>query len=35
MDFRKKLLVTPGKTFRLKDIDPDFHGGITSPQDAA
>jgi PPK2 family polyphosphate:nucleotide phosphotransferase len=34
MDFRKKLLVTPGKTFRLKDTDPGFHGGIKSEQDA-
>jgi PPK2 family polyphosphate:nucleotide phosphotransferase len=34
MDFRKKLLVQPGKTVRLKDIDPDFHGGIKSEQDA-
>lgn len=35
MDFRKKLLVTPGKTLRLKDIDPSFDGGIKSAQDAA
>jgi PPK2 family polyphosphate:nucleotide phosphotransferase len=34
MDFRKKLLVAPGKTFRLKDIDPAFHGAIKSEQDA-
>jgi PPK2 family polyphosphate:nucleotide phosphotransferase len=35
MDFRKKLLVTPGKKVRLKDIDPDYHGGITSAEEAA
>ncbi|MGD9920526.1 MAG: polyphosphate kinase 2 family protein [Pseudorhodoplanes sp.] len=35
MDFRKKLLVTPGKPFRLKDIDPSFDGGIRSAQEAA
>ena len=34
MDFRKKLLVTPGKTLRLKDIDPSFDGGIKSEQEA-
>ncbi len=35
MDFRKKLLVRPGKKFRLSDIDPDFHGSISSADDAA
>jgi PPK2 family polyphosphate:nucleotide phosphotransferase len=34
MDFRKKLLVTPGKTFRLKDFDPSFDGGIKSEAEA-
>lgn len=34
MDFRKKLLVRPGKKFRLADIDPDFHGTISSADEA-
>jgi PPK2 family polyphosphate:nucleotide phosphotransferase len=34
MDFRKKLLVRPGKKFKLSDIDPDFHGSISSPEEA-
>lgn len=34
MDFRKKLLVSPGDKFRLKNIDPSFHGGLKSEQDA-
>lgn len=34
MDFRKKLLVRPGKKFRLSDIDPNFHGSISSADEA-
>lgn len=34
MDFRKKFLVRPGKKFRLSDIDPDFHGSISSADEA-
>lgn len=34
MDYRKRLLVRPGKKFKLSDIDPDFHGSITSPDEA-
>lgn len=34
MDFRKKLLVRPGKKFRLSDIDPDFHDSISSADEA-
>jgi hypothetical protein len=26
MDYRKKFLVDPGKTLKLKDIDPTFKG---------
>src|SRR5262245_3852208 len=29
MNFRKKFLVKPGRKFKLSDIDPDFHGGLS------
>src|SRR5262249_16315768 len=29
MNFRKKFLVKPGRKFKLSDIDPDFHGGMS------
>jgi PPK2 family polyphosphate:nucleotide phosphotransferase len=29
MDFRKKFGVTPGRKFKLSDIDPDFHGQMS------
>lgn len=29
MDFRKKFRVKPGQTFKLKGIDPDFHGHLS------
>jgi PPK2 family polyphosphate:nucleotide phosphotransferase len=29
MNFRKKFLVKPGRKFRLSDVDPDFHGGLS------
>jgi len=34
VDFRKKFLVRPGKKFRLSDIDPNFHGSISSADEA-
>jgi hypothetical protein len=34
MDFRKKLLVEPGRKFKLSDIDPGFHGKFTSEEEA-
>jgi PPK2 family polyphosphate:nucleotide phosphotransferase len=29
MDFTKKFCVTPGRKFKLKDADPDYHGGLS------
>lgn len=34
MDFRKKLLVEPGRKFKLSDVDPGFHGKFTSEEEA-
>lgn len=29
MDFTKKFRVKPGRKFKLKDADPDYHGGLS------
>ena len=34
MDYREKLIVTPGSKVRLADIDPDYHGEGLSKQSA-
>jgi len=34
MDYRKRLLVEPGRKFKLSDIDPGFHGKINSEEEA-
>lgn len=35
MDYRKKLIVTPGSKVKLKNIDPDWHGSHDSVKEAA
>ena len=34
MNLRKRFLVSPGRKFKLADIDPDFHGDHTSEEQA-
>jgi PPK2 family polyphosphate:nucleotide phosphotransferase len=34
MNLRKRFLVSPGRKFKLADIDPDFHGDHTSEEEA-